>query len=229
MAQAVDHHNEFTLDDYHHHVRMVLGCGINAAVREMERRIATGQSLLLCQEYDADNNPKGDAYVINRRDFSTKYNLKFDMSDRLRVVPRTLKSMFGGGKPDPSDPFGPAVERIGGLPKWMDDFDYTVVEQDVRSSPPPATLPAPDQQPENKAGPDPPKPSSTIVWATAEAGQLKAGGKITKTTSKTKLADLLAQQSQGAAKARKLKKPLTLRYIRNQLEAWGLWPISSIK
>jgi hypothetical protein len=155
MARAVEHHIEFTLEDYHHHIRMVLGCGINAATREAERRIATGQALLICQEFDADDNPKGDAYVVNRRHFSTKYNLKFDRYDRLWVVPRTLKFTFGSIKFDPSDPGGPVVEQIGGLPDWMYDFVYTVVEQEVSSSPAPAALPAPDEKPDDKTGPDP--------------------------------------------------------------------------
>jgi hypothetical protein len=132
---------EFTLDEYHHHIRMVLACGTNDAIREMERRIAIGRSLLICREYDADGNLKGEAHVINRRDFSANWNLKFDTSGLLRVVPRTLRSMFGGIKADPSDPDWPNVRHVS-LPKEFDVVDYTIVEQ-ATSPTPTAELPPP--------------------------------------------------------------------------------------
>jgi hypothetical protein len=244
MAEAINQHTriEFTPDEYLHHVRMVWGCGINRGLSQMERLLATGPLLLILREYDADGNQIGDAIQIGGRDFSMNYNLRVDMNDHVRVVLRTFRSPFTHIKIDSSDPDWPVVERINYYPSGL--VDYTVVEQDVRPSRSPAALPASDRQLEDKAGLDPlkvdagraalpatdlPKPLSTIVWITAEARQLKADDKITKGMSKTELAKLLANQSQGAAKADKLKKPLTLRYIRNQLEAWDLWPISSIK
>jgi hypothetical protein len=141
MAPAESQHTriEFTLDDYLHHLRVVLGCRINAAVREMARRIATDERvLLICREYDADDNLKGEADV-DRRDFSVNFDLKFDMSGRLRVVPRTLRSMFGGIEVDSS---ADGVTHRIFLPKWHDDFVYTVVEQ-ATSSTTTAVLPAP--------------------------------------------------------------------------------------
>jgi hypothetical protein len=69
----------------------------------------------------------------------------------------------------------------------------------------------------------------TKTWMIAKARSLKAAGEITERMSKTELAYLLEEQSKVAAKAGELKRPLTMRYIRNQLQAWGLWPISSIK
>jgi hypothetical protein len=137
MAQAADHHTpiELSLDDYHHHLQTTLGYGINAALREMERRIATGRLLLKQQKYDANGNPKGDAVVIRRLDFSVNYNLKFDMGDHVRVVPRRRPTGLLPGdvstiRFDPSDPNGSHVAQLG-LPK--DDFDYTVVERPDRS------------------------------------------------------------------------------------------------
>jgi hypothetical protein len=109
MAQAVEHHNEFSLDDYHHHVRMVLGCGINAAVREMARRIATRRFLLIRR-----GKAHGDAVVVDHHDFSINYDLEFDGEGWLRIV-----------APDPNLP---GVKRMA---LATDDFDYSVVEQDV--------------------------------------------------------------------------------------------------
>ena len=109
MAQAAEQHNEFSLDDYHHHVRMVLGCGINAAVREMARRIATRQLLLIRR-----GKAQGDAVEINHHDFSINYDLEFDGEGWLRIV-----------APDPNLP---GVKRMA---LATDDFDYSVVEQDV--------------------------------------------------------------------------------------------------
>jgi hypothetical protein len=97
----------------------------------MARRIATDERvLLICREYDADGNLKGEA-VVDRRDFSVHYDLKFDMSGRLRAVPRTLRSMFGGIEVDSSA--DGVIHRIS-LPKWHDDFVYTVVEQATSST-----------------------------------------------------------------------------------------------
>ena len=162
MALTVSHHNEFSLDGYLHHVQKTLGCGINAAVREMERRIATGRLLLICQEYDAGGNPKGKAFAVNPRTFSTNHNLKFDTSDRLRVVPRTFRSMFGSIKFDTSDPAWSVVNQIGGLPERMDGFCFTVVEQDISALKPrpPASQTAPPQQLEDEAGPKASRPES---------------------------------------------------------------------
>ena len=121
--RAAEHHNEFSLDDYHHHVRMVLGCGIDAAVREMARRIATGRLLLIRR-----GKAQGDAVVIDHHDFSINYDLEFDGEGWLRIV-----------APDPNLP---GVKRMA---LAMDDFDYSVIEQDVpaQSRPPTATLSSP--------------------------------------------------------------------------------------
>jgi hypothetical protein len=74
------------------------------------------------------------------------------------------------------------------------------------------------------------KPSTpTKRWVTGLAERLKAEHKLSDDMSKTKLAELFEDESKRAAKNGEIKKPLTLRYIRYQLEPWGIWPISSIK
>ena len=205
MAEAVERiAREWTLDDYHRLVRMTLRCGINAALREMERRVVTRESQLIEYGDDDKGNP------VHPLDFLRNYTFQFDEGGRVRVVTRRPDAGFFPGGITAIRPFDGELVRIG-PGRVMDGF-YAIVES-------PVALPTTD----------PPKPLSTIVWITAEAQQLKADGKITKSMSKTELAKLLAQRSQGAFKVGKIKKPLTLRYIRNQLEAWGLWPISSIK
>jgi len=203
LNQAFDHLTE-------------LGYTEKRALREMERERLAKRLLIKVQKV-VEGKPEGDPFY-----------LPFDEKHEL---------VYRGGHVSPV-----------GLPWGNFDFRCTVYRQRVLElwpPRPPASQTAPVQQAEDKSGPDsfriddgraalpatdPPKPTKpTIVWITAEARQLKADGEITKGMSKTELASLLEHQSQGAAEAGKLKKPLTLRYIRNQLDAWGLWPISSIK
>jgi hypothetical protein len=186
---------------------------IDRALHEIWQRISSGE-LRLKVEHHVDG--KLQSYEIDPFYFRANYTLELDSYSLVRVV------------------------RRGGL-QWG-RRDYKVAVQDALAlwpSHPPASQTAPAQQLEDKTGTghplatlpasDPPSTKPTIVWITAEARQLKADGKITKGMSKTELASLLEHQSEGAAEAGKLKKQLTLRYIRNQLDAWGLWPISSIK
>jgi hypothetical protein len=86
--QAVEHHNEFSLDDYYRLVRITLGCGINAALCEMERRVVSEQALLIRREYDLDGNPIGGAVVIDRFVFLSNYTFQPDVNDRVKVVTR---------------------------------------------------------------------------------------------------------------------------------------------
>ena len=147
MAEAAKKHTprEWSLDDYHRYVRITLGCGINVALCEMERRIVSEQALLICQEYDLDGNPVGGAVVIGRFDFLSNYTFQFDRGDRVRVVTRKPDAgLLPGGitsitKFDESDPKSPIV-RMG--PGRVMDGYYTIVER-VPHSPASQTAPEP--------------------------------------------------------------------------------------
>ena len=215
MAQAADQHtptewdeDRWTLNNIFDYLTKALGYSEERALRELEQQ-RLARHLVVQVHKVVDGKPQGDPEYL-------PFNKKHKLVRHLGWV------------------------RPLGL-KWGVDFRCTVYRQRVLELWPPRP-PASQQQPEDRVGfdplkvdagraalPAPLKPSSTIVWITAEARQLKADGEITKGMSKTELASLLEHQSQGAAEAGKLKKPLTLRYIRNQLDAWGLWPISSIK
>jgi hypothetical protein len=121
-------------------------------------------------------------------------------------------------EPSPIRPLFPRQDMLElfGITEAPAAMDYT--------EPPPPTAAATDHL----------SPAAVVVmptktWIIAEAQQLKAAGKITKGMSKTELAHLFERRSQDAAKTGQLKKSITFRYIRNQLDAWGIWPISSIK
>jgi hypothetical protein len=218
MALDIEQHipldeDRWTLNQVFDHLTLTLSYSEERALREMEQQRLAGH-LMVQVHMVVDGKPQGDPEYLP---LNKKHKLVRDLGF---VHPLALK--------------------------WSADR-CTVYKQRILQlwpSCPPASPPAPDQQLEDGAGldplkvdagraalpaTDPPKPSSTIVWITAEARQLKADGEITKSMSKTELAKLLAQRSQGPAKVGKLKKPLTFRYIRNQLVSWGLWPISSIK
>ena len=212
MALDIEQHipldeDRWTLNQAFDRLTVTLGYSEERALRELEQQRLAGH-LMVQVHMVVDGKPQGDPEYLP---LNKKHKLVRDLGF---VHPLALK--------------------------WSADR-CTVYKQRVLQLWPPHS-PASQQQPEDRVGldplkvdagrvalPAPPKPSSTIVWITAEARQLKADGEITKSMSKTELAKLLAQRSQGAFKARKIKKPLTLRYIRNQLEAWDLWPISSIK
>jgi hypothetical protein len=68
----------------------------------------------------------------------------------------------------------------------------------------------------------------TKRWMLVKARQLKRDGKIRERISRTAWAKQLAEESQTGAESGELKKPLTYQYILNQLDDWGVWPISSI-
>jgi hypothetical protein len=144
MAQAADQHTRIrSLNDELHRVRKMEGCGINAAIRNIEQRLSTGQLLLLRREY-VNGKTKG-YYVINGFKFSINCDLKLDMDHHLRVVPRTFRGglwLIPGGITTVANISGEIVPTIE-LP--ADDFEYSVVEA------PPAAETAPIQQPEKKA------------------------------------------------------------------------------
>jgi hypothetical protein len=130
MAQAADQHN-WSLTDYHRYVRITLGCGINIALCEMERRIVSGQLLLI---------PNGGAVEINRFDFLSNYTLQLDGHDRVQVVTQRPALLPGGITYLKFDPFDrKSLVRIG--PGRAMDGYYTVIERPPR---PPASQTAPE-------------------------------------------------------------------------------------
>jgi hypothetical protein len=112
-------------------------------------------------------------------------------------------------------------------------------KQRPTTAPPPAVQIAPDQQPENKTGPDrspaalegnPPKRVNTKEWIVAEAKRLKKANEIPKDiTRPTGFAKLLEDRMGTAAETNKSIRPVGWRYIKNHLSEWGLWPIEAIK
>jgi hypothetical protein len=209
MAQAADHPTaiERSLDDYHRYIRVTLGCGINVALCEMERRIVAGQLLLMRRQYDVDGNPKGDAVAIDRFAFLGNYALQFDMRGWVRVIPRKPEAgLLPGGissiKLDESDPNWPVVRLTG---RAMDDFDYTVVER-------PSRLPA-------AAAPLKPK-----VWLLAEHRQRQQQNDIPKdiTTYGGQLHDTAVE----AVNQRRLTNAPSARRFENLLHELSLFPKS---
>jgi len=71
--------------------------------------------------------------------------------------------------------------------------------------------------------------SASVTWGVTTARGLKAAGKIREGMQKAEVARLLQDEMKKAAKAGQVRKALKASYLENQLEAWGLWPISSIK
>ena len=61
------------------------------------------------------------------------------------------------------------------------------------------------------------------------AHDLKAAGKVPEGMRKADVARLLAAEMEKAAKAGRVRHALKARYIANQMSAWGIWPVSSIK
>jgi hypothetical protein len=74
---------------------------------------------------------------------------------------------------------------------------------------------------------------TTKAFVIAEIKRMKAAGEIpsicTKGKGKTELAKLIVERVKIAVRRGVLTKPVDYRHIVNNLELWGLWPISSIK
>jgi hypothetical protein len=105
MVKAADQHTprEWSLTDYHRYVRVTEGCGINAALREMERRIVSERLVLI---------PHDGAVEIDRFDFVGNYTLQLDTNDRVQVVTQRPAVLPGGIsylKLDPSHPKSPVM------------------------------------------------------------------------------------------------------------------------
>jgi hypothetical protein len=80
----------------------------------------------------------------------------------------------------------------------------------------------------------PPAPTDAGVpaakWAAATTRRLRAEGKIPKRAMKVKaeFARFLAAESEKAVPDHR-KQPLKASYLENQLELWGIWPLSNFK
>jgi hypothetical protein len=84
--------------------------------------------------------------------------------------------------------------------------------------------------PTNAETPSPPEDAlPTARWAVVAARKLQAENKIPEGAKKADLARLLATESERAVKAGELNRVLKASYIENQLDAWGIWPLSSLK
>lgn len=78
--------------------------------------------------------------------------------------------------------------------------------------------------------PPPAKPQASKVWAPAAARRLlRDEGKISDDMEQWEVAELLAAESKKAVEARLLRRALKASYIENQLRAWNVWPLSSLK
>lgn len=68
----------------------------------------------------------------------------------------------------------------------------------------------------------------TAGWITAEAKRMKAAGEIRDGIRKTNFAKLLAARMRKAARSDESLRVVGSPHIKNNLSAWGLWPISVI-
>jgi hypothetical protein len=80
--------------------------------------------------------------------------------------------------------------------------------------------------PEEPAGSAEASRKTAKDWLTAEVKRIKVAREIIP-NSKTELAKLLEGRIEAAARRGEVTKPVRYRHIVNNLEAWGLWPISS--
>jgi hypothetical protein len=71
--------------------------------------------------------------------------------------------------------------------------------------------------------------SASVTWARTAARRLKTDGKIPEGTLKAELARLLQDEAKKAVKAGQLSRALKASYLENQLDAWGIWPLSCLK
>ena len=108
--------------------------------------------------------------------------------------------------PDPQPPFAPPVPEVPTAPF-----------AEVAPEPVPAAAPEP-------------KLSPSAQWCCARVRELKATNQISEDTKITALAHRLEDELAEASKADDTDTldPLTWRYIRNELQAWGVWPFDRI-
>jgi hypothetical protein len=106
---------------------------------------------------------------------------------------------------------------------WNDDdddamFGIRLAQEDFDKLLPPGSIGA------SPVGKDAMKPKD---WLTAEVKRVKVEHE-TVPSSKTGFAQLLEDRIEAAARRGEVTKPVRYRHIVNNLEAWGLWPISSV-
>ncbi len=107
----------------------------------------------------------------------------------------------------------------------LEDFSYHYFlrESDVRLWPITGGASAPTDHPNLDTG-----VTGTSTWIAGEAHRLKVAGKIREGMRITDLARLLEKRMSDAADTDKSLRKVGWRHIKNNLPAWGLWPISLI-
>jgi hypothetical protein len=70
--------------------------------------------------------------------------------------------------------------------------------------------------------------TNTKRFLTGEAGRMKTAGEIPEGVRITDFAKRLEARMKTAAKTDASLRAVTWRYIKNQLPAWDLWPVSKI-
>jgi hypothetical protein len=216
MAQAGDYPTSIKeLDDLVDYLTENLRCTKDVAVDVMNQHYhgqLGGRLVVEMQDLIRDGEPHGGWVTTN----ANLWDLKLDRDDHVQVIPR--------------------------IELWRKAIGRIAEQCDARAiwpPHPPPSEPAPDQQPEDKAGPAvlpvsiPPKRVSTKDWITAEAKRLKKDNEIPRSAyiHPTTFAKLLWDRMKNAAdtdKSIRLRR-VDWRHIKNQLRKWGLWPIESIK
>jgi hypothetical protein len=74
-----------------------------------------------------------------------------------------------------------------------------------------------------------PAPLASAQWAIAATRRLRDERKIPDGVTKAELARLLETEADKAVRAGQLGRALKASYLENQLAAWGVWPLSSLK
>jgi hypothetical protein len=161
--------------------------------------------------------------------------LVFSGSDLFVMIGRDKDATSEPGEPRIDAAVGTAtvtnsghqVARLDRLVKRLEEAslklsDYTRALPDApadaeASSLPTASASAP------AASPAPPE------WARATTRRLRDERKLPKGIRPVHLARLLAIESQRAVKAGQLRRAWKASYLENQLKAWGIWPLSSLK
>ena len=68
-----------------------------------------------------------------------------------------------------------------------------------------------------------------VEWAPGATRRLRSEGKIPEDITKAALARLLEIEAAKDAKAGRLRRALKASYLEDQLDPWGIWPLSSFK
>jgi hypothetical protein len=111
-------------------------------------------------------------------------------------------------------------------------FDTLTVSVEVLAADDAEVAAAPtDTPPAAQALPAADAPLASAQWAAVTVRAMLGEDKLPDEARKTKrgLARLLEAEAKAAVRAGRLGRALRASYLENQLEAWGIWPLSSIK